>query len=600
MSDPTPKVRRRLRPDELLALLAYVRPWRGRFALALAALVVSMTFGLMFPLLVGHLVDAALPSIAPLPGTWRPDVNTVALLLVGTLAVQAVLTFFYSYAFNFVGENAVARLRRRLYETLIGLPMKFFGEHRVGELTSRLSSDLTLVGDTLTGTIPQALRQTIMLLGGVIAITATSPRLSLVMVSTFPVLMLVAVFFGRKVRRVSREAQDRLAESATIVEETLQGIANVKSFANEAYEARRYGAGVEAYLQTMLSSARRRAGLVAFIILGIFGSIILVLWYGATLMQAGQLTHGQLTRFTLYTLFVGGAVSSFAEVISQLQRTLGANERVLELLKETTEMPAAPAGVARPEVRLRGAVAFENVSFCYPSRPELPVLRGLSLLAEPGQRIALVGPSGAGKSTLVSLLLRFYTPDSGRILLDGADAQTLDLDTLRGNMAIVPQEVMLFGGSIRENIAYGRVGAEETAIRAAAEQAHCHEFIERFPEGYDTLVGERGVKLSGGQRQRLAIARAMLRDPAILILDEATSSLDSESEALIQAALATLLAGRTAFIIAHRLATVRQCDRICVLENGIITETGTHAELMAAPSGTYRRLADLQFGPGAE
>jgi ATP-binding cassette subfamily B protein len=598
MADTPAKARRRLQLGEIRDLLAYVLPWRGRFALAVAALVVSMSFGLLFPLLVGNLVDAALPSLAPPPSAWRPDVNTVALLLVGTLAIQAVLTFFYSYAFNFVGEHAVARLRRRLYETLIGQPMKFFGEHRVGELTSRLSSDLALVGETLTGTISQALRQAIMLLGGVVAITATSPRLSLVMVSTFPVLMLVAVFAGRKVRLVSRAAQDRLAESATIVEETLQGIASVKAFGNEPHEARRYGAGVEAYLQTVLSSARRRAGLVAFIILGIFGSIILVLWYGATLMKAAQLTHGQLTRFTLYTLFVGGAVSSFAEVFGQLQRTLGANERLRELLAECPEPPVDVAK-ARSEVRLRGAVAFDNVSFRYPSRPDLPVLRGLSLHAAPGEKVALVGPSGAGKSTLTALLLRFYEPETGVLLLDGKDARELPLDVVRGNMAIVPQEVLLFGGSIRENIAYGRPGADEADIRAAAERAHCHEFIARFPEGYDTLVGERGVKLSGGQRQRLAIARALLRDPAILILDEATSSLDSESEALIQSALASLLAGRTAFIIAHRLATVRQCDRICVLESGTITETGTHAELMAAPSGTYRRLAELQFGAGA-
>jgi ATP-binding cassette subfamily B protein len=598
MADTSAKTRRGLQLGEIGDLLAYVLPWRGRFALAVAALVVSMSFGLLFPLLVGNLVDAALPSLAPPPSAWRPDVNTVALLLVGTLAIQAVLTFFYSYAFNFVGEHAVARLRRRLYETLIGQPMKFFGEHRVGELTSRLSSDLALVGETLTGTISQALRQAIMLLGGVVAITATSPRLSLVMVSTFPVLMLVAVFAGRKVRLVSRAAQDRLAESATIVEETLQGIASVKAFGNEPHEARRYGAGVDAYLQTVLSSARRRAGLVAFIILGIFGSIILVLWYGATLMKAAQLTHGQLTRFTLYTLFVGGAVSSFAEVFGQLQRTLGANERLRELLAECPEPPVDVAK-ARSEVRLRGAVAFDNVSFRYPSRPDLPVLRGLSLHAAPGEKVALVGPSGAGKSTLTALLLRFYEPETGVLLLDGKDARELPLDVVRGNMAIVPQEVLLFGGSIRENIAYGRPGADEADIRAAAERAHCHEFIARFPEGYDTLVGERGVKLSGGQRQRLAIARALLRDPAILILDEATSSLDSESEALIQSALASLLAGRTAFIIAHRLATVRQCDRICVLESGTITETGTHAELMAAPSGTYRRLAELQFGAGA-
>jgi ATP-binding cassette subfamily B protein len=315
-------------------------------------------------------------------------------------------------------------------------------------------------------------------------------------------------------------------------------------------------------------------------------------------MKAAQLTHGQLTRFTLYTLFVGGAVSSFAEVFGQLQRTLGANERLRELLAECPEPPVDVAK-ARSEVRLRGAVAFDNVSFRYPSRPDLPVLRGLSLHAAPGEKVALVGPSGAGKSTLTALLLRFYEPETGVLLLDGKDARELPLDVVRGNMAIVPQEVLLFGGSIRENIAYGRPGADEADIRAAAERAHCHEFIARFPEGYDTLVGERGVKLSGGQRQRLAIARALLRDPAILILDEATSSLDSESEALMQSALASLLAGRTAFIIAHRLATVRQCDRICVLESGTITETGTHAELMAAPSGTYRRLAELQFGAGA-
>jgi ATP-binding cassette subfamily B protein len=593
MADDASTPRRRLNAGELGALISHVRPWRGKFALAVTGLVISMCFGLTFPLLVGHLVDAALPSIAAPPqDAWRPGVNTVALLLVGTLAIQAVLTFFYSYAFNFVGESAVAQLRCRLYSTLIGLPMKFFGEHRVGELASRLSSDLALLGDTLAGTIPQALRQTIMLLGGVIAITATSARLSLVMVSTFPVLLLVAISFGRKVRRVSREAQDRLAESATIVEETLQGIANVKAFTNESYESRRYGEGVDAYLQTVLRSARRRAGLVAFIILGIFGSIILVLWYGATLMQAGRLTHGQLTRFTLYTLFVGGAVSSFAEVFSLLQRTFGANERVRELLGETMETGALIDGSIQ---RLQGSVAFENVGFRYPSRPDLQVLRGLSLRADCGEKIALVGSSGAGKSTIVSLLLRFYEPNEGRLLLDGRDARALDLATVRGNMAIVPQEVLLFGGSIRDNIAYGRPGAGEDEIMAASRRAHCHEFVTQFPEGYGTLVGERGVKLSGGQRQRIAIARALLKDPAILILDEATSALDSESESLIQAALAELLTGRTAFIIAHRLSTIRQCDRICVIERGAVAESGTHEELIARPGGIYRRLAELQF-----
>ncbi|EDY18455.1 ABC transporter-related protein [Chthoniobacter flavus Ellin428] len=551
--------RRKLSFHEITGLLHYVRPWRGRFALAMVALLVSMSFGLCFPLLIGRLIDSAMPTEAALRVTsWHPSINTVALLLAGTLAIQAVLTFFYSYTFNFVGENAVVRLRQQLYDTLLSLPMKFFGEHRVGELTSRLSNDLTLLTDTLAGTVPQALRQMMMLFGGVVAIVAISPRLSLVMVSTFPVLMLVAVFLGRKVRRVSREAQDRLAESATIIEETFQGIANVKAFTNERYEVQRYGVGLHAYLNATLRGVRRRASLVSFIILGIFGSITFVMWYGATLMQAGRLSHGQLTTFTLYTLFVGGAVSSFAEVFSQLQRVLGAQERVQELLGETGE-PAAEAGALE---RFRGDVEFAGVGFSYPSRPDLPVLRDLSLAARAGEKIALVGPSGAGKSTIVSLLLRFYEPDIGRILIDGAEAHTLALGSVRGNMAIVPQEVLLFGGSIRDNIAYGRPQATEEEIFEASRRAHCHEFISRFPEGYGTLVGERGVKLSGGQRQRIAIARALLKDPAILILDEATSSLDSESEALIQEALAELLIGRTSFIIAHRLSTVRQCDRI--------------------------------------
>jgi len=602
-SSPAPPPRPKLDLGEVLALLSYVRPWRGRFLLAMLALIVSMSFGLLFPLLIGRLIDVALPSAAPPTlAAWHPSVNTVALLLVGTLAIQSVLTFFYAYTFNFVGENAVVRLRQRLYGTLLALPMKFFGEHRVGELTSRLSNDLTLLVDTLTGTVPQALRQTMMLFGGVIAIMIISPRLSLVMISTFPVLMLVAVFLGRKVRKLSRQAQDHLAESATVVEETLQGISNVKAFTNEDFEVRRYAAGLDAYLQTTLRGVRRRAGLVSFVILGIFGSITLVMWYGATLMQAGLLSHGQLTTFTLYTLFVGGGVSSFAEVFSQIQRTLGANERVQELLREqgenaggTSQSRADPKRDWEVPPALRGAVAFENVSFRYPSRPDLPVLRDLSLEARPGEKIALVGPSGAGKSTIVSLLLRFYEPETGRILLDGEDARALDLATVRTNMAIVPQEVLLFGGSIRDNIAYGRPGATEEEILAASQRANCHEFITRFPEGYGTLVGERGVKLSGGQRQRVAIARALLKDPAILILDEATSSLDSESEALIQQALAELLRGRTAFIVAHRLSTVRQCDRICVIENGTIVESGTHAELMTRPEGTYRRLAELQF-----
>lgn len=576
---------------ELAHLFSYVRPYRGRFVLALLASSVSMAFGSMFPYLVGTLLDASIPSLKLVSAApWQRDLDTVALVLVGTLLVQAALMFVASLSFNIVGERAVVDLREELYGKLITQPLKFFGEHRVGELSSRLSSDLAQIQDTLTFTVAQSVRQAMLLTAGLAMIAATSLKLSLVMLASVPVVMLVGVLFGRRIRRHSALAQDRLAETATIVEETLQGIANVKAFGNETFEQRRYHGALRVYLETILKNARHRAALIAFIIFVIFGAIVLVMWYGGHLMQRGELTHGELTRFVMYTLFIGGGVSSLPDIISSVQKTLGSTQRVRELLHEPSEELATTSAA-----RLRGAVAFESVHFRYPSRPDLPVLRGLDLTAAPGEKIALVGPSGAGKSTIVSLLLRFYEPDSGRLLLDGCEARLLDLAAVRGNMAIVPQEVLLFGGSIRENIAYGRPGASDDEIRAAAERAHCHEFIARFPEGYDTLVGERGVKLSGGQRQRLAIARALLKDPAILILDEATSSLDSESEALIQRALDVLLAGRTAFIIAHRLATIRRADRIYVIEDGAVSESGTHEQLLAQPAGTYRRLAEMQF-----
>jgi ATP-binding cassette subfamily B protein len=581
--------------DALKHLFSYVRPYRGRFLSAMLMSFVSISFGGLFPVLVSQLLTVATPGLASVHiGSWQPSLNEIAGLLIGSLAVQAVLTYISSLSFHNVGERAVVDLRKTLYTRLITQPMAFFGEHRVGELSSRLSNDLSQIQDTLTFTVAQAIRQSMLFVVGLVCIAWTSMQLSLVMLSTFPVFMLAAVIFGRRVRRFSREAQDRLAETATVVEETLTGIANVKAFGNEEYERGRYGSGLSGYLTIILHAARYRAALVAFIIFAVFGAIVLVMWWGGRLMQSGQLTHPELTRFFLCTMFVGGAVSSLPEIFSSIQKTIGATQRVRELLRTDSEASEPQAVIPR----LQGSVRFADVHFRYPSRLDLPVLRGVSLDVRAGEKIALVGPSGAGKSTLTALLLRFYEPESGTLFLDGQDARTLPLASVRGNMAIVPQEVLLFGGSIRENIAYGRPGASEAEIVAAAERAHCSEFITRFPEGYDTLVGERGVKLSGGQRQRLAIARALLRDPAILILDEATSSLDSESEALIQSALTTLLKGRTAFIIAHRLATVRQCDRICVIEDGIITETGTHAELMAAPSGTYRRLAELQFSVG--
>jgi len=588
---------------EIRELLSWGSEWRCSFRLAVLAQVVSMSLGLLFPWLMGQLVDSAVPSIKLLSDdAWKPGINTVALLLLGTLAAQAVLTFFYSAAFQTAGQRTVVALRKRLYGRLVELPMKFFGEHRVGELASRLGSDMTLLEDFYCGAVPQAIRQGMLLIGGLVAIFLTSPRLAGLMLLSFPVFIALAVLFGRSVRRLSRRAQDKLAEAATIVEETLQGVASVKAFGNEEFERRRHALAMDAFLATVLRGARYRAALIAFIILGIFGAIVLMLWYGARLMQAGALTHGELTKFTLYTLFIGGGVSSIAEVVSAVQKSVGASQRVRELLAEPVESSHAcksadispDAGSARL-LPSSATVMFNDVHFHYPSRKDMPVLRGITLEAKPGERIALVGASGAGKSTIVSLLLRFYEPDSGRILIGGKDALGLDIASLRARMAIVPQEVLLFGGTIRENIAYGRPGATDAEVHDAARRANCAEFIERFPEGYETLVGDRGVKLSGGQRQRVAIARAFIRNPDILLLDEATSSLDSESEKLIQDALETLLAGRTALIIAHRLATVRKCDRIYVIDAGGVIECGTHDELILKPAGTYRRLAEMQF-----
>ncbi len=583
-------------------LLRFLKPYRIQLVGAVVVLVISTSLGLCFPYLTGLLLDSALPALSgheTPTNSWKGNINTIALVLLATLGLQAIFSFFATYWFYRCGESALVDLRSQTFTRLIGQPMAFFSRRRIGELSSRLTNDLTLIQDSLTMTVQQFLRQSLLMVGGIAMVALTSLKLTGLMVSTFPVLVLLGFFYGRHIRKRAREAQDLLAEGGTILDESLQGIANVKAFGNEQFEVSRYTRCLDGFRRAVIRAARLRASMVSFIIFGIFGSIVLVFWYGAHLMQSGQMTFGELTRFILYTTFVGGSVASFAEVFSHVQKTLGATDRVRELMEEPPEIEivgsgfVGNSGIAPKSVR--GEVEFENVSFSYPSRLQVPVLRGLTLQAKPGEKIALVGSSGAGKSTILSLLLRFYDPQGGRVLLDGVPAQEYALEDLRSHFAVVPQEVLLLGGSIEENIRYGKPGASFEEVLAASKKAACHEFVERFPEGYSAIVGDRGVKLSGGQRQRIAIARAFLRNPSILLLDEATSSLDSHSEELIQQALGVLLSERTAFIIAHRLSTIRKADRIYLIEEGRVCESGTHTELIAKESGVYRKLAELQF-----
>ena len=471
--------------------------------------------------------------------------------------------------------------------------MSFFSQKRVGELNSRISNDISQIQDTLTTTIAEFLRQFILIIGSFAMLASINIKLTIMMVSVVPLVGVAAVIFGRFIRKYSKKVQDEVADSQVIVEETMQGISIVKAFANEWYEIGRYKDKIKDVVKIAIKGGLFRGYFASFIIVCLFGTIVAVVWYGVVLSIAGEITVGELFTFILYSSYVGASSGGIAELYAQMQKAIGATERVFELLEETPEkINSSPLAVAQ---KIKGNVTFKNVKFSYPSRKEIQVLKDVSFTANFGQKIAIVGPSGVGKSTIASLLLRFYDIEGGAIEIDGKSLYDFDLETLRGNMSIVPQDVILFGGTIKENIAYGKPNATEEEIFIAAKQANALNFIEGFPEQFETIVGERGIKLSGGQRQRIAIARALLKNPSILILDEATSSLDSESEKLVQEALEILMEGRTSIIIAHRLSTIRSADQILVLDNGIITEQGTHQELIALENGMYKNLSNLQF-----
>ncbi len=571
-----------------LSIFQFVRPYRLQYIIGFVFLILSAGTTMSFGLLIGQITSV-------IQGKSAYTLNQVTLFFVGVLVAQAIFSFFRIYFFSQVSERAMADVRRATYSKIITLPIPFFEQRRVGELTSRISADVSQLQDVLTLTVAELFRQVATLLIGTAIIFYVSWKLTLFMLATFPVIIIAAIFFGKFIRKLSKRAQDHLAEASVVVEETLQSVNVVKSFTNERLEISRYGSALQRVVTTALHAAKYRGIFVSFIIFALFGGIIGVVWYGGSLVLNNEMPFSDLLTFIVYTTFIGGSVAGMGDLYAQLQKTVGSSERILEILGEASEVNAEDE--LPLFVPVQGNVQFENLKFSYPARPDIAVLKGVSLDVAAGRKIALVGQSGAGKSTLVQLLMRYYNLSSGRITIDGRDLTSFNLTELRKNIAVVPQEVILFGGTIMENIQYGRLGATEADVREAARKANALNFIESFPEGFKTIVGERGVKLSGGQRQRIAIARAILKDPAILVLDEATSSLDAESEQLVQSALDELMQNRTTIIIAHRLATIRKVDKIYVLREGQIAEAGTHDELATLEDGVYANLVKLQFEP---
>ncbi len=605
---------------DALRIYRFILPYKWQFIIGMVCLVVSTGVVSFIPGGFGKLVDAASPAkevivkigeevksaataeekvvqITALVGRYTSEISPeklkeIGLILGIVLLIQAVLSFFRIYLFEYVSQNAMSAIRRSLYEKIVTLPIQFFEENRVGNLTSRISSDVTQLQDALTNQLAFFVRQLVLPIVCIPFILAVSVKLTMIILALLPVLVIAAVIFGRFIRKVSRKAQDELAESNTIVEETFTAIDVVKAFTNEAYETRRYSKISERVSAIGMYAAKYRAGFVSFIIFAMFGAIVFIVYAGLNEVSQGKISMGDLIQFFLLTIFIGSSLAGLSESYTVLQKTIGASERINEILGEKSEVNITDERLSSP---VKGEVEFKGVHFAYPSRKDTLLFNDLSFTVEAGQKIALVGPSGSGKSTIIKLLSGLYPFSQGNILIDGKGIRDYNITALRKNFGTVPQDTILFGGTIRENIAYGKTNATDEEIINAARKANALNFIEGFPEKFDTIVGERGVKISGGQKQRIAIARAILRDPKILILDEATSALDSESENLVKEALNELMKNRTTFIIAHRLSTIREADVILVINKGKIVEQGTHEELSKMNDGLYSNLLKLQY-----
>ena len=574
---------------KLLRIFRFILPYKYTYLIGTLFLAGSTGTSLLTPYLVGKFLDVSKGNTTAI----FTSIDTVAVIFAIVLVLQATFSFFRVFLFVRVSENAMRDIRIAAYTKIISLSITFFEKKRVGELTSRLTSDVTQLQEVMSFTIAEFLRQIGTLVIGIGFLFYSSPQLAVLMLLTFPILVLAAMFFGRFIRKLSKKAQDELAAANTVVEETFQSIRAVKAFTNELFEVKRYDQALDNVVKNALKAGTYRAGFNAFVILALFGGIILVVWYGAHLVKQNAMTGGELTSFAIYTVFIGSALGGLTNLYGQIQKAIGSSERILEILAEDTEVNLEQPN--NGDLQLKGDIVYSNVHFSYPTRTDVKVLQDINFRVKAGQKVALVGYSGGGKSTIIQLLFRYYDVDQGLVEIDGKKIESYNISALRKHIGIVPQEVILFGGTIKENILYGNPDATDEEVRKAAEQANAWSFIEGFPEKLETIVGERGVKLSGGQRQRIAIARAILKNPEILILDEATSSLDADSEKLVQEALNQLMRDRTTIIIAHRLSTIRSVDTIYVLSEGRIVESGSHEELLTHDDGVYNNLVKLQF-----